>query len=121
RDRERSQGKVKSITDAVRALEGRLEEWEPSRQLEAVQRLVDNQASAAVAKESTADAAAARLSALEREVRGILSELSDRPADRSGPAAAVAAPDRRLSARRQGGTQNQRRRLHHHSRGNDDG
>ncbi|CAM9347974.1 unnamed protein product [Ectocarpus sp. 8 AP-2014] len=84
RDRERSQGKAESITDAVRALEGRLEEWEPSCQLEAVQRLVDNQVSAAVAKESTADAAAARLSALEREVRGILSELSDRPADRSG-------------------------------------
>ncbi|CBN79016.1 hypothetical protein Esi_0165_0045 [Ectocarpus siliculosus] len=127
RDRERSQGKAESITDAVRALEGRLEEWEPSCQLEAVQRLVDNQVSAAVAKESTADAAAARLSALEREVRGILSELSDRPADRSGPtaaaaAAAAAAPDRRLSARRHGGTRNQRRRLHHHhSRGSVDG
>ncbi|CAM9683565.1 unnamed protein product [Ectocarpus sp. 13 AM-2016] len=118
RDRERSQGKAESITDAVRALEGRLEEWEPSRQLEAVQRLVDNQVSEAVAKERTADAAAARLSALEREVRGILSELSDRPADRSGPAA---ASDRQLPARRQGETRNQRRRLHHHSRGNIDG
>ncbi|CAN0419447.1 unnamed protein product [Ectocarpus sp. 12 AP-2014] len=115
RDRESSQGKADSITDAARVLEGRLEEWEPSRQLEAVQRLVENQVSAAVAKKSTADAAAARLSALEREVRRILSERSDRPADRSGPAA---APDRRLSARRPGETRNQRPRLYHHSRGN---
>ncbi|CAM9287093.1 unnamed protein product, partial [Ectocarpus sp. 4 AP-2014] len=122
RDRERFQGKAESITDVVRALEERVEEWEPCRQLEAVQQLVDNQVSAAVAKEGTADAATARLSALEREVRGILSELSDGSADRSGPAeAAVTAPDRRLSARRQGGTRNQRRRLHHHSRGNVDG
>ncbi|CAN0198893.1 unnamed protein product, partial [Ectocarpus fasciculatus] len=43
RDRGRSQGKAESIMDAIRALEGRLEKWEPSRQLEAVRQLVDSQ------------------------------------------------------------------------------
>ncbi|CAN0112949.1 unnamed protein product, partial [Hapterophycus canaliculatus] len=85
--------KAKVFANAVEALTRRERTWEPSRQLETMQQLVDNGVSA-VAKESTAYATAAmadRLSVFEREVQGTLSDFSHRLADQDGANAAAAA------------------------------
>ncbi|CAN0157735.1 unnamed protein product, partial [Pylaiella littoralis] len=96
RDRQTAEGEVGAVADAVRALAEREREREASsRQLEAVEQLVDSRVSTAVAKESSAFINAAlvqRLSNFEREVRGILSEFSRKlAADQDAAAAALAA------------------------------